>query len=624
VKTKTQRRAAGCAIALAITTAALIAPAIAPPALAQPASSAKPQAAAATTTAVTASSPAGAASSAPGADATATDKVDDRPDPAADERRALNQKAVEMSIAGPSAVQQRGSSKAVQVSPGQWAEYGVEASDQILSMLVDFGTKADPRYPESTPGPVNNEIPEPGRRDNSTNWVPDFNRAHYTDMFFGTTGESLKGVYEEMSSGRYTVTGDVSDWVTVPYSSASYGETESQTDMTRFVQDTADAWYASRIAAGQTPAEIDAYLASFDVWDRYDYDNDGNFNEPDGYIDHYQAIHAGEGEEAGADTSAIWSHRWAVGQDGEGSTGPSANPFGGIKIGDSNVWIRDYTTEPENGGLGVFAHEYGHDLGLPDLYDTSGGENGTGFWTLMSSGSWMGHGEDSIGTTPDQMGAWEKLQLGWLDYDTATAGDKSVHKLGPSFHATTEPQALVVTLPLDAKAHGRYYIVENRQYLGYDATLKTGPYNFGWAVSSPDMVEHFPYQDGISITYWNTAQVDNNTSQHPGLGLALPVDAHPSALSWSDGTVARNRIQSFDATFGKQATDAISLHRETAAGSSTLVVPARDSVSVFDDTNPSAYYDVRNPQGSVLVAGTGTTIKVQSNNSKGIASVKVG
>ena len=34
------------------------------------------------------------------------------------------------------------------------------------------------------------------------------------------------------------------------------------------------------------------------------------------------------------------------------------------------VWVGDYTMQPENGGLGVFAHEYAHDLGLPDQYDT--------------------------------------------------------------------------------------------------------------------------------------------------------------------------------------------------------------------------------------------------------------
>ena len=52
------------------------------------------------------------------------------------------------------------------------------------------------------------------------------------------------------------------------------------------------------------------------------------------------------------------------------------------------MWVGDYTIQPENGGLGVFAHEFAHDLGLPDLYDTSGNtggaENTTAFWTLMS------------------------------------------------------------------------------------------------------------------------------------------------------------------------------------------------------------------------------------------------
>jgi M6 family metalloprotease-like protein len=156
------------------------------------------------------------------------------------------------------------------------------------------------------------------------------------------------------------------------------------------------------------------------------------------------------------------------------------------------MWVRDYTTEPENGGLGVFSHEFAHDLGLPDLYDTSGGENGTGFWTLMSSGSWMGHGADTIGTTPNHMGAWEKLQLGWLDYETAQAGVESDHELGASYHATKKAQAVVVILPKDAKGKDRFYIAENRQYLGYDTTLAEGPYNFGWTSSKPDWVEHFP------------------------------------------------------------------------------------------------------------------------------------
>jgi M6 family metalloprotease-like protein len=566
------------------------------------------------------------ASAAPPAEgaAVAVEKSHDRPDQLSDERRALKQKAVELVATGERKVEDRGGSKAVRIAPGQYAQYGVEESDRLLTFLVEFGGTKDPRFPAAPGAQSHNEIVEPKAGDNSTYWVEDFSRDHYQDMFFGE-GESFAGVYEELSSGRYTVTGDTSDWVTVPNNQASYGETENSTDMTRFIDDSAEAWLAAEKAKGKTDAEIKAYLQSFDEWDRYDFDDDGDFSEADGYIDHFQAVHAGEDESAGAPSWALWAHRWAVNQRGtyKDGAGPANAKFGGIQIGDTGLWIRDYTTEPENGGLGVFAHEYAHDLGLPDLYDTSGGENGTGFWTLMSSGSWLGHGDGAIGTTPNHMGAWEKLQLGWLDAVTVKAGTKTTVNLGPAAHATKKGQALVVQLPTDANGKNRFYIAENRQYLGLDTTLQQGPYNFGWGTSSPDRVEHFPYQNGLLISYWNTARTRNTVRTHPGEGLVLPVDARPAALTWSDGVVARNRIQTFDATFGTEATDAISLHRETATGMTTLEVPSSKAVPVFDDTNPTAYYDATNPLGSVKVAGTGTKIKVVQSNSQGMMTVQV-
>jgi M6 family metalloprotease-like protein len=535
-------------------------------------------------------------------------------------------------VSGQAKVEDRNGSKAVRVAPGQWAQYGLQSSDNIFTMLIEFGDQKDPRFPAAPAGPGANEIPARDRSvDNTTYWEPEFDRDHFMDMFFAESGESFKTVYEELSSGRYTVNGDVTDWVTVPNNEASYGETESQADMTRFIDDGAEAWYAQQKAAGKSDAEIKTYLAQFDKWDRHDWDNDGDFNEADGYIDHYQAVHAGEDESAGAPSWAIWAHRWAVNQNGfyKDGDGPSQyDENGGIEIGNTGLWIRDYTTEPENGGLGVFAHEYAHDLGLPDLYDTSGGENGTGFWTLMSSGSWMGHGEDTIGTTPDHMGAWEKLQLGWLDYETAQAGVESTHVLGVSAHATKQAQAVIVNLPKDAAGKERFYIAENRQYVGLDETLAEGPYNFGWTSSKPDWVEHFPYQNGLSINYWNTAVSNNNTRTHPGTGRVLPVDAHPKALKFSDGFVARNRIQTYDATFGLEPTDALSLQREVANADGTvstypLNVASQAAVPVFDDTNPLAYWDAENPMGSVKVAGTGTTIRVVQSNRNGIMTLQV-
>ena len=84
--------------------------------------------------------------------------------------------------------------------------------------------------------------------------------------------------------------------------------------------------------------------------------------------------------------------------------------------------------------------------------------------------------------------------------------------------------------------YAQYYIAENRQYVSYDKTLKVGPYNFGFSTTRPHWVEHFPYQNGLLIWKWDTSQADNNTSAHPGAGLVLPVDAHPAALKWADGT----------------------------------------------------------------------------------------
>ena len=114
----------------------------------------------------------------------------------------------------------------------------------------------------------------------------------------------------------------------------------------------------------------------------------------------------------------------------------------------------------------------------------------------------------------------------------------------------------------------------------------------------------------------------------PGHGAHAAENAHPTALKFSDGFVARNRIQTYDATFGLEPTDAISLQREAAGADGAvstfgLDVPSQAAVPVFDDTNPDAYWDAENPMGSVKVAGTGTTIRVIQSNRNGMMQVRV-
>ena len=99
------------------------------------------------------------------------------------------------------------------------------------------------------------------------------------------------------------------------------------------------------------------------------------------------------------------------------------------EITGTGVRLFNYTTQAEDLGVGVVAHEYGHDLGLPDLYDAIGpGDTDVSFWDLMSTGS---HSGPLFQTIPAHMGAWSKYVLGWddpveLDY----GGDRQTLTLG--------------------------------------------------------------------------------------------------------------------------------------------------------------------------------------------------
>jgi immune inhibitor A len=333
----------------------------------------------------------------------------------------------------------------VTLKNGKRVRYKLQGTEYLTTALIDFS--------DVTHG----NIAQPDRTvDNSTYWSADVSPQHYRDMLFTPGGgsygyPSFRDFYLELSSGRFTWDGQVSNWVQVPEPESEFGaNSRSGGDgsdnlngtVYRVVQATLQALAASGNYGGLN-------LAVADRVDRYDCDGDGVFAEPDGYIDHFAIAHAGQGEEEGGGTEggdAIWSHRWYANFNQD--EGPTGCHLGGYQLPGTSLWVGDYTIEPENGGVGVFAHEMGHDLGLPDLYDTNAGENGTGFWTLMSSGSWASYATDNIGTAPVQMGAWEKLALGWLDLGVAQLGDDKMFDLGPAETATRNRfQALRVNLP---------------------------------------------------------------------------------------------------------------------------------------------------------------------------------
>ena len=216
----------------------------------------------------------------------------------------------------------------------------------------------------------------------------------------------------------------------VPYNEARYGRSNGYpcagnvcSNTHALIPDALVAWTADQKAKGRTDAQIKKDLASFDQWDRYDFDGDGNFNEPDGYIDHFQIVHAGGDQADGDERRARTPSGATAGTPSRTPPGPGGEQGGGAPVGNTGLWVGDYTIQPENGGSNVFAHEYGHDLGLPDEYDSAGGPPERGE-LVDADGPEPGRrqGDQGIGPHGADLGAWDKLQLGWLDYETVVAG----------------------------------------------------------------------------------------------------------------------------------------------------------------------------------------------------------
>ncbi|MDY0404272.1 immune inhibitor A [Virgibacillus sp. 179-BFC.A HS] len=261
-------------------------------------------------------------------------------------------------------------------------------------------------------------------------YYDDYSHAHFQDMIFGEDGYegpdgenliSMKQYYDQQSGESYTVEGDVAGWYTADHPAAYYGGNypdENGSDIRP-----RELVYEALAKAGADP-NVD--LSEYDQWDRDDYDGDGVYHEPDGIIDHLMVIHAGVGEDAGGGNlggDAIWSHRWNLGGLVAVPGGSSdSDRFGG------QLAAYDYTIEPEDGAAGVFSHEFGHDLGLPDEYDTlySGSGEPISYWSVMSSGSWAGKipGTEPPGFSPFARQYLQAAHGGnWLAGETIQSDD---------------------------------------------------------------------------------------------------------------------------------------------------------------------------------------------------------
>ncbi|MFC1800235.1 M6 family metalloprotease domain-containing protein, partial [Candidatus Eisenbacteria bacterium] len=259
----------------------------------------------------------------------------------------------------------------------KWKKEGV--LDQRLSAMQDLRAKGI----DNLPGNMVYQV-VPGMKilaieresiviivdfDDNTADTGTYPTSHYNDLLFsvGTypTG-SMRDYYLENSYGNFETTGQTSGWHRMPENYSYYVDGNNGFNS------------YPRNAQGLTE---DAVIAADPYIDFSQYDNDGpdgipDSGDDDGFVDALFVVHAGPGAEVTGSPYDIWSHAWGT--------------YNYVPV--DGVYVYGYSMEPEDGDIGVFCHELGHVLGLPDFYDYGYDSRGAGYWSVMAGGSWGGGG----------------------------------------------------------------------------------------------------------------------------------------------------------------------------------------------------------------------------------------
>jgi immune inhibitor A len=331
-------------------------------------------------------------------------------------------------------------------------------------------------------------------------------RASFDSLIYYDNTASLRDYYREVSYGRFTISqmSQVTDWNRIQRNYSFYVG-----DSFGFYPGTFPQNAQGIVWAACSLADPIVDFAQFDE------DNDDT-------VDAVFVVHAGPGAEEGFPgyTAHVWSHQWQLSYTGTGCPG--------AYLTDDNVYVDYYSMEPERFELytgritvGVFAHEFGHILGLPDLYDTDYSTNGIGVFDLMGAGSWgRADQRDQPGSSPTHLCAWSKYQLGFV---VPTVLDRvSMPKLEHQNVACASANAIAYQLLEDPNGPdwdysgriGEYFMVENRYRQGFDQSLPG---------------------DGLLMLHVDDSRVSNSDDDHPLVGI-MQADGDASFLLSDLGT----------------------------------------------------------------------------------------
>ncbi len=276
------------------------------------------------------------------------------------------------------------------------------------------------------------------------------NSDNYT--YDGATG-SVRQFFSDQSDGQYTPEFDVIGPVTLTNNVAHYGGNDAS---------------GNDVLPGDMVVEACSIAnASYGV-DFTKYDNDG-----DGYVDFVYIVYAGKGEADGGADNTIWPHNWSL----DAARYWNNCSYTTTQSRFDGKYINNYACSGElsgtgaRTGIGTIAHEFGHVIGLPDLYDIDYGQNyenqaTPGDWHIMDGGSY-----NNSGKTPPNYTIYDKYFLGWK---TPTNPGAKAQTLTLQAAGTSGFQGYQIATSNDlllANNTNTVYYIENRQKSGWDAYL---------------------------------------------------------------------------------------------------------------------------------------------------------
>ena len=286
----------------------------------------------------------------------------------------------------------------------------------------------------------------------------------WSQDFFGA-GSSVSGYYQANSFGKFALVpvaesagvanNGVVGWLQLPYDHPNFGNDYD---------------------ASETKLGVDAVTAADPYVDyaSFDTNKNGSLSVSELHVTvivaGYETSYGGEGNVCG---NSVWGHQGGLYDSAPKLDGTVVNRSGGTMFGE---WMCTPSNAPgQKSTIGVMVHEMGHDIGFPDLYDTDLTSAGVSKWSAMSTGSWNRVGTAFSGTTPAGMDAFSKSYQGWLA-PTPVVGAINGAPLPSS--ATSPTAYRLGANPDDVdwkfevrKGAGEYFLVENRQLVGWDAGL---------------------------------------------------------------------------------------------------------------------------------------------------------